>query len=94
LGIVNRLVDAGQVEVEAMALAARLAQGPARAMGRIKKLCRAGSSNTLEQQLDLEAKLMVESQADGEAREGINAFLQKRSADFVALRTTAVAAKQ
>lgn len=94
LGIANRLVDAGQVEVEAMALAARLAQGPARAMGRIKKLCRAGSSNTLEQQLDLEAKLMVESQADGEAREGINAFLQKRSADFVALRTTAVAAKQ
>jgi len=91
LGIVNRLVQAGQVQAEAMTLAARLAQGPSRAMGRIKKLCRVGSGNTLEQQLDIEAQLMVESQGDSEAREGTQAFLQKRPADFTALRNAPLA---
>ncbi|MFZ4831777.1 oxepin-CoA hydrolase, alternative type [Rouxiella sp. Mn2063] len=89
LGIANRLAEAGQVEMQAMTLAAWLAQGPGRAMGRIKKLCRAGSGNTLMQQLDLEAQCMVESQGDSEAREGISAFLEKRPADFVALRGAA-----
>lgn len=86
LGAVNRLVDAGSAEAEAIALAAQLAQGPARASARIKALCRGAHARPLDAQLELEARYMVESQGDDEAQEGIGAFLDKRQADFGALR--------
>lgn len=86
LGAVNRLVDGGGAEAEAVALATRLAEGPARAMARIKTLCRAAPGAGLAAQLDLEADLMAESLGDDEAAEGIAAFFAKRPADFAALR--------
>lgn len=86
LGVVNRLVDVGAAETEAIALAQQIAQGPARAMARIKELCRQAHRNPLEAQLDLEAQYMVESQGDAESAEGIGAFFAKRAADFRALR--------
>ena len=86
LGVVNRLADAGRAEAEAIELAARIAQGPARAMGRIKTLCRQAPDNSLEEQLELEARHMVDSLGDAEAGEGIAAFFDKRKPDFAALR--------
>ncbi|MEG1203183.1 MAG: enoyl-CoA hydratase-related protein, partial [Comamonas sp.] len=56
------------------------------AMAGIKQLCRAAYSNTLEEQLDLEAMLMVQAQGTDESKEGIAAFLEKRPADYVKLR--------
>ena len=82
LGVVNRLSDTGRAEAEAIELAARIAKGPARAMGRIKALCRQAPDNSLEAQLDLEARNMVESLGDAEASEGIAAFFDKRKPDF------------
>ncbi|RTD95928.1 enoyl-CoA hydratase [Variovorax atrisoli] len=86
LGAVNRLTDKGAALAEAIALAAKVANGPERASARIKSLCRQAHRATLEEQLDAEAVFMVESQADAEAAEGIGAFLGKRKADFAALR--------
>lgn len=86
MGAVNRLVDAGQAEAQAIALGAQIAQGPDRASARIKAMCRGAHARTLDEQLELEAQSMVESQGDDEAAEGIGAFLQKRKADFSALR--------
>jgi enoyl-CoA hydratase/carnithine racemase len=86
LGAVNRLSEPGQAEAEAIALAAKLANGPARTAARIKALCRHAHARTLDEQLDHEADFMVESQGDDEAQEGIRAFLDKRKPDFVALR--------
>lgn len=86
MGAVNRLTDQGAALAEAVALAARLATGPARASARIKTLCLHAYGADLEAQMELEAQLMVESQGDDEATEGIGAFLAKRAADFVALR--------
>jgi enoyl-CoA hydratase/carnithine racemase len=86
LGAINRLVDAGQADATAIALGAQLAEGPARATARIKALCRGAHARSLDDQLDLEAEAMVESQGDDEAAEGIGAFLQKRKPDFAALR--------
>jgi enoyl-CoA hydratase/carnithine racemase len=86
LGAVNRLVDAGSAEATAIALGATLAQGPDRASARIKALCRGAHARTLDEQLELEARFMVESQGDDEAQEGIGAFLGKRQADFAKLR--------
>ncbi|HEY2977587.1 MAG TPA: enoyl-CoA hydratase-related protein, partial [Burkholderiaceae bacterium] len=86
LGAVNRLTDKGAALAEAIALAARLAAGPVRASARIKSLCQHAYDADLEAQMELEAQLMVESQGDDEAAEGIGAFLAKRTPDFVALR--------
>lgn len=86
LGAINRLTDAGQAEAEAVTLAAKLARGPERAMASIKTLCRGASTATLDEQLDREASFMVAAQGDAEAEEGITAFLEKRRADFAALR--------
>ncbi|WP_390346763.1 oxepin-CoA hydrolase, alternative type [Variovorax boronicumulans] len=86
MGAVNRLTDKGGALAEAIALAAKVANGPQRASARIKTLCRQAHRATLEEQLEAEAVYMVASQADAEAAEGIGAFLGKRKADFVALR--------
>jgi enoyl-CoA hydratase/carnithine racemase len=86
LGPVNRLTEAGAALAEAVALAQQVAVGPDQAMARIKDLCRQAPRNTLEQQLELEAQYMVRSQETEESREGIGAFLEKRSTDFGKLR--------
>jgi len=86
LGAVNRLTARGGALAEAIALAEKVAAGPLNASARIKALCRQAHRATLEDQLELEATYMVQSQVDPEAAEGIGAFLAKRPADFVALR--------
>lgn len=87
LGAVNRLTEPGAALDEAIELAASLADGPLRAMARIKALCRSAPQATLEEQLELEAQHMVQAQGDDEAAEGIAAFLAKRAPDFAALRS-------
>ena len=86
LGAVNRLTEPGQALQAAIALARQVGEGPELAMARIKQLCRVAPSNTLEQQLELEAQFMVHSQETEESREGIGAFLEKRSPDYAKLR--------
>lgn len=86
LGAVNRLAEPGQALADAVALAVQIATGPDQAMARIKDLCRQAPRNTLEEQLELEAQHMVQSQGTEESREGIGAFLEKRSPDYTALR--------
>ena len=86
LGPVNRLTEPGAALEQAVQLAQQIATGPDLAMARIKELCRQAPRNTLEQQLEQEAQYMVRSQETAESREGIGAFLEKRSPDFVQLR--------
>lgn len=86
LGAVNRLADSGAALAEAIALAQQLATGPDVAMAHIKALCHAAYDNTLEQQLDAEREFMVQAQASEESREGMAAFLEKRSPDYTQLR--------
>lgn len=86
LGAVNRLAAPGQALEVALALAEQIAQGPELATARIKQLCRQAPHTTLEEQLELEAQTMVQSQVTEESREGIGAFLDKRPADFRKLR--------
>jgi enoyl-CoA hydratase/carnithine racemase len=94
LGAVNRLTEPGAALAQALALAERVAGGPANAGARIKTLCQNAGAATLDEQLDLEAQMMVESQGDGEAQEGIAAFFDKRAPDFVSLRHMASGAQE
>jgi 2-(1,2-epoxy-1,2-dihydrophenyl)acetyl-CoA isomerase len=81
-GLVGRLVEDDALEREAVALAHAVAAGPVRAMVRTRALVRRAAVRTLDEQLDDEARLIAESAADPEGREGVRAFLGKRAPDF------------
>lgn len=81
-GIVNRLFDDNDALMEgAMQVARRLANGP-RSLGLIRKLYWSTWHNSFEQQVDLEAQLQNEAGRSGDFAEGVNAFLEKRDAQF------------
>jgi 2-(1,2-epoxy-1,2-dihydrophenyl)acetyl-CoA isomerase len=81
-GLVARLVEDGTVHEAAGALAQQVAAGPIRAMVRTRALVRKAAIRTLDEQLDDEAALIAESAADPEGREGVRAFVEKRTPDF------------
>jgi enoyl-CoA hydratase/carnithine racemase len=63
-------------------VAHEVAAGPIRAMVRTRALVRRAATRSLEEQLDDEARLIAESAADPEGREGVRAFVEKRAPDF------------
>jgi 2-(1,2-epoxy-1,2-dihydrophenyl)acetyl-CoA isomerase len=77
-GMIWRAVDDAALMQEAEALAARLVQAPASAIAGIKALFAAAPGNTLDQQLDLEAKLQGEAGRSADFAEGVRAFQEKR----------------
>lgn len=82
LGTINRVVDTGEALNSALETARRLAQGPAGAMARIKRLVDSGATAGLDEQLELEAQSMAASFGTAEGAEGIAAFLEKRKPRF------------
>lgn len=85
-GLVGRLVDDDELPGAAVALAHEVAAGPVRAMVRTRSLVRRAATRSLDEQLDEEARLIAESAADPEGREGVRAFVAKRQPDFRAAR--------
>jgi enoyl-CoA hydratase/carnithine racemase len=81
IGIVDRLVE-GDVTSEALAFAAELARCPASAMAAIIRCVDAASPHFADG-LALEGKEVVRMLAEGEAAEGIAAFVAKRRPEFV-----------
>ena len=81
-GLINRVVDDGEVEVAAASLAASLAEGPTRALGLIRKAAWAALSSDFESQLDLERALQREAGGSADFHEGVATFLGKRKAEF------------
>jgi 2-(1,2-epoxy-1,2-dihydrophenyl)acetyl-CoA isomerase len=81
-GILNGVVTPGRFPDEVYALARRLAEGPTQAFGRAKKLCYASLGDTLETQMEHEARAIAHSGGTEDFREGIQAFIQKRPPVF------------
>ena len=81
-GAINQICVAGETLLHACKTAEKLARGPQHAIANIKHLCLEAQHNSLSQQLDLEAELMIEAQVHDEAQEGISAFFEKRHANF------------
>jgi 2-(1,2-epoxy-1,2-dihydrophenyl)acetyl-CoA isomerase len=81
-GLVGRLVEDDELRDAAIALAHEIAAGPVRAMVRTRALVRRAATRSLDEQLDDEARLIAESAADPEGREGVRAFVEKRPPDF------------
>jgi 2-(1,2-epoxy-1,2-dihydrophenyl)acetyl-CoA isomerase len=81
-GLIWKTIDDAQLMDEARALARRLADGPTRGYGLIKKALYASAGNSLESQLDLERDLQREAGFSEDYREGVSAFLQKREPEY------------
>ncbi len=81
-GVVNQVVADDQVVAEAMKLAQKLAAGPTLAFGAVKTLLNGTFDQTLESQMELEARAIAELSVTADGQEGINAFMAKRKPEF------------
>ena len=81
-GMIWEAVADAEFEAHWQRRAWQLAQGPTVAYTRVKTALRQSSSNDLDSQLALEAKLQGECGNSRDFREGVVAFLEKRPAAF------------
>lgn len=81
-GLIWKCVDDEALQAEAQKMASHFATQPTRALGRIKKLLQDSSSNTLDEQLELEKNAMQELGQSENYREGVAAFVEKRPPVF------------
>jgi 2-(1,2-epoxy-1,2-dihydrophenyl)acetyl-CoA isomerase len=81
-GLANRSVPDADFAAEVDALATRLATGPTTSFAGSKRQLNAWLFGRMEDQLELEAAIQQQSAASGDFREGVAAFLEKRSPAF------------
>lgn len=82
MGMLWQVVDDGALMAEATKLARRLGSGPTLSYAAIKKAMNEASTNTLDQQLDLERDSQRALGRSADFKEGVSAFLAKRPAQF------------
>ncbi len=82
LGLVNRVVPRAQLEEETLALARRLAAGPALAIAQLKRLMHISFEHDLRGQLDAERAAFLRCAGSRDFAEGVDAFLAKRPPSF------------
>lgn len=81
-GLVNRVVADDQLAQESESLARQLATGPTLAFGGVKQLLLSSANESLETQMEHEARAIADAARSSDAREGIEAFFAKRRAKF------------
>jgi len=82
IGLYNRVVPQDKIMAEAMALAEKLAKGPADALAVTKQALELEAHMTLEQALDHEARVQAELMEHPNYREAYEAFREKRQPSF------------
>jgi len=81
-GVVSEVVAAEALGARVAEVAAELAALPTRAIGMTKRLLDRAPNTLLDDQLEWEAQLQAAATKTEDFREGVNAFLEKRPADF------------
>lgn len=81
-GLANEIVPAPGLATRAQDVAGQFATGPTAAFGEVKLLLASAATNPIETQMELEARAIAASARTGDAREGIEAFVQKRKPRF------------
>jgi enoyl-CoA hydratase/carnithine racemase len=81
IGMITAVAPDGEEEVQALALAARLAQKPWGAVRRTKALMKGPAEEVLAR-IDREARVFEEALSSAELREAVAAFLERRPPDF------------
>ncbi|WP_433170246.1 enoyl-CoA hydratase-related protein [Actinoallomurus sp. CA-150999] len=82
IGLVSRVVAADALAAEAERTAEALRRGPTAAFGATRRLVAAGPTAELGPHLDAEARSIAALAASDTGREGVAAFLGKRTPDF------------
>lgn len=83
IGLVNQVVPAAELVATAQEQAKQLAAMPTVAIGMIKRAMYRASSTTLDDALEYEAQLQQSAINTDDHREGVMAFLEKRTPEFV-----------
>lgn len=81
-GLIWRCVEDDQLMEEAMQLARHLATQPTKGLALIKRALHASTQNTFDQQLELERDLQRLAGRTEDYREGVSAFMEKRTPNF------------
>jgi len=81
-GLIWRCVDDDKLMAEAEKLATHFSTAPTKGLARTKQALYASSGNSLEQQLELERGCQQELGFGHDYREGVAAFMEKRSPRF------------
>jgi len=82
MGMIYKVVDDAILQTEAMVIAKTLSEMPTRGIAYTKQLLNESMNNTLEQQLNAEAKGQIAASQTYDYQEGVNAFLEKRKPIF------------
>lgn len=82
LGLVERVVGAGEFQAAVQALAGQLAAGPTKAFGLTKRALQRNATATLAEALAYEAMLQEIAGRTEDYKEGTRAFREKRAPDF------------
>jgi enoyl-CoA hydratase/carnithine racemase len=82
LGLLNRVVEPEDLQAETLKLAERLRDAPAVSLAAAKHAVYATEHDTLEQMLQYEVEAQMRCFVSEDAREGVRAFLEKRSPKF------------
>jgi 2-(1,2-epoxy-1,2-dihydrophenyl)acetyl-CoA isomerase len=81
-GLMTRVVPDADLLAEANALARQLADGPTQSFGVAKRLLHTSMTESLETQMEHEAQAIAKISRTKDTREGMAAFLEKRSPEF------------
>ena len=82
MGLVNRVVPSGQLEDETQKIVAAIVQNAPVALASTKKLIEGLWSSSVQEDVDLALRHHMEARESAEAKEGIAAFLEKRSPNW------------
>lgn len=82
IGLVNRVVPADELMVQANALATKLAQSAPIALALAKRALNRAYETNLEEALEYEAQLQSVAGRSNDHKEGVAAFVEKRPAKF------------
>ncbi|HCT31677.1 MAG TPA: 2-(1,2-epoxy-1,2-dihydrophenyl)acetyl-CoA isomerase, partial [Sulfitobacter sp.] len=81
-GLITRLFEDDVVEVEAMKIAQKLADGPTRALALTRQSAWAAADSSFTETLQLERVLQRDAGNHPDFAEGVAAFMEKRVARF------------
>ena len=81
-GLVTEVVADAELAGRTDQLAGQMASGARKSNAAVKKLLLTSLKNSLEEQMEIEGRLIAECADSADGREGVDAFMAKRPADF------------